>query len=80
MILCTRVANLLDEAVASGKKQLPEQVRNVGKFLLKIDEELALIGIRNGIGRDRMLKHLFSVKEYDRLIEKLAKQISEGSH
>lgn len=79
IILCTRVANLLDEMVASGSKEIPRQVRNVGKFLLKIDEELALIGIRNAIGKDRMFKHLFAVKEYDQLIEKLANQMKVGS-
>ncbi len=80
IILCTRVAHLLDDMVASGSKAIPDQVRNVGKFLLKIDEELALIGIRNGIGRDRMFKHLFAVKEYDQLIDNLANQIKGESH
>ena len=70
-----RVANLLDEMAAKGEKVIPAKVRNAGKFLLKIDEELALIGMRNGIGKERILKHLFSVKEYDQLLEKLAKQI-----
>jgi hypothetical protein len=75
ILLCTRVANLLDEMDANGQKIIPDQVRNAGKFLLKIDEELALIGVRNGIGKDRMFKHLFAVKEYDQLIEKLASQM-----
>ncbi len=79
IILCTRVANLLDEMVATGGKEIPYQVRNAGKFLLRIDEELALVGIRNAIGKDRMFKHLFAVKEYDQLIEKLAKQIEGGN-
>lgn len=79
IILCTRVANLLDEMVSKGSKEIPEQVKNAGKFLLRVDEELALIGIRNAIGKDRMFKHLFAVKEYDQLIEKLAKQIKGES-
>jgi hypothetical protein len=79
IILCTRVAHLLDEMVANNRKEIPVQVRNVGKFLLQIDEELALIGIRNAIGKDRMFKHLFAVKEYDKLIEKLANQMKGAS-
>lgn len=76
LILCTRVANILDDMVEAKRKEIPIQVKNVGLFLNKIDEELALIGIRNGIGKERMIKHLFAVKEYDRLLEKIADHIN----
>ena len=75
MILCTRVANLLDDMVQKGHKEVPIQVINAGKFLLRIDEELALLGIRNGIGPHRTIKHLFAVKEYAELIDKLVSQM-----
>jgi hypothetical protein len=76
IILGTRVAALLDEMEEKKRKEIPVEVRNVGKFLMGIDRELALVGIRSGIGKDRMLKHLFAVPEYDKIMSELVERMS----
>lgn len=74
MLLCTRVANMLDDMVEKNEKKIPIQIINAGKFLSKIDTEIALVGLRNGIGAQRMLK-LMSVKEYDHLLDRVIEQL-----
>lgn len=78
LILCNRVASILDKLADSGKKEIPVAVKNAGKFLLGIDREMAMLGIRNGIGQRRTAKYLFSVKEYDIILEDIARQLEKG--
>jgi hypothetical protein len=59
MIVCSRVARILDELKDKKKKRgdLPKEVDMVGKFMAKVDPELALISTRAQIGLDRTVEH-----------------------
>lgn len=75
LILCTRVAALLDKMEEDKSIELPVEVHHLGKFLSEIDPEMALLGIRSGFGKERARKHLFKIKTYDTILEKLAQQV-----
>jgi hypothetical protein len=59
MIVCSRVARILDETKDKRKKKgdLPREVDTVGKFMAKVDPELALVATRSQIGLDRTVEH-----------------------
>ena len=60
MIVCSRVANLLDqlkEKKGRKKGELPREVDTVGAFLKNVDPELALVSIRSQLGLDRTVEH-----------------------
>lgn len=79
MIVCSRVARLLDEGKDNKKKGLPREVDTVGKFMTKVDPELALVSIRSQIGLERTVEHdLDSHELWGGILTELSKRIRQG--
>jgi len=55
VIACSRVSSVLDNLKDSSN--LPEALNNIGNFMSKIEQEVAMITIRSQISLSRILKH-----------------------
>jgi hypothetical protein len=78
MIVCSRLARLLDENVEKNKgkkkeRELPREATFVGKFLRRVDPELALVSLRSQIGLDRVVDlNLDENPDLDHLLKELS--------
>lgn len=76
MISCSRLSHLLDAMKESKKKELPAEAEHVGKFLSRVDPEIALISVRSQIGLDRVVQSgLDEFESFDLLLKQIAKRI-----
>lgn len=74
MITCARYARKLDEA----KGKIPDCTGHVAKFMLSVDDEMALIAIRSQITLKRILENgLDDNEDWDELITKISSRLSE---
>jgi energy-coupling factor transporter ATP-binding protein EcfA2 len=74
MILCSRTGKILDELRGKKEIELPSSIKAVGKFLLSTDEEMALLGLRAGIG-SKNLDLIEQNKDFSELLDKLQAQL-----
>lgn len=79
MIACTRFANILD-SLKDGEVP-PKSADNLIKFLLSIDEEMALICMRANIKADRIHKHrlLKNNSDWDKLLGLIISRMNRAS-
>lgn len=81
MIVCTRLARLLDETVEKNKgkkkdRELPKETEIVGRFLRTIDPELALVSVRSCIGLERTVDmNLDQNPDFDNLLKELSNRM-----
>lgn len=85
MIVCNRLARLLDESKenskASKKKgvELPPEMETVARFLRKVDPELALVSIRSQIGLDRTVElNLDQSPEFNSILSELSARMKNN--
>jgi hypothetical protein len=77
MITCSRLARALDEMMQTGSKKLPYMADTVGKFMLKVDPEMALISIRSQINLERTHESGLDEHEmWDKVLREIARRIN----
>lgn len=75
MVACTRFSNMLDDL--GPKDPLPKASSYLARFLMSIDQEMALISIRSSIGFDRFIKHelMSNESDWDGLLDMVIKRM-----
>jgi hypothetical protein len=77
MITCSRLARALDEKMKEGKKDMPHMADTIGKFINKVDPEMALISIRSQIGLERTHESGLDDHEmWDKVLRAIAQRIN----
>jgi hypothetical protein len=74
MIACARVARIIDDQKVhlSELKNKPAPISNVGKFMKRVDPEMALVSVRSQIGVDRFIgKGLDSDPIWDSILDSI---------
>jgi len=75
MIVCARLANILDQVK---NKEIPVSLEYVGKFLQKVSSENVLVSIRSQIQTERMINFgLDEHKDWAEIIKKVTSSIDE---
>jgi hypothetical protein len=73
MIVCARMANLLD---TKSKKELEKPLSHVGKFMLEIPPENVLVAVRSQIQIERIVEHdLSEHKDWSKVLVDTAKYL-----
>lgn len=75
MIICARLARLIDERPTS-QKALPKEAKIIGNFLKNIDPETAFVALRSQIGLHRAVDSgLDEEPEWDSILKELSTRI-----